>query len=382
MILQKAQKDFMENNSKIRIGFFPYTGGLNPYIDILREELDKSGNFIVLPFYISIYSALISSKNYDVVYLNWYENIQGKCVLRTVISAIKRILILWILKMNKCKIIVFIHNRLPHNARNIKIIKMYEKIIYLMADRLAILSSGTKNVVEEILGRTFFSKIRSKFFWVHEPTYVGSYPEKNYDYRNEWGIKEDKFIYLFFGSIEPYKNIELALKVANQIVSENRDAYFVFYGASDEAYFKRLSYQISDQRRILLIPRKVENEKMTSLIRSSNVVIMPLNIESSINSGTCFLSLCYSRNIICPLIESLKDFKTNSFYTYSYKNEQEHYNNLLNMARTAIFEFYEDNARFNERIHNFTQEIKEDYSRETVYKQLSKLIYECMEIEQ
>ena len=107
---------------------------------------------------------------------------------------------------------------------------------------------------------------------------------------------------------------------------------------------------------------------------------MPLNIKSSINSGTCFLSLCYSRNIICPLIESLKDFKSNSFYTYTYKNEKEHYNNFLNMARTAIFEFYEDNNRFNERISLFTQEIKKDYSRETIYNQLSKLIYESMGI--
>lgn len=369
----------MENyKSKIRVGFFPYSGGLNPYIDILREDLEKSGNFTILPFHISIYSVLLSSRQYDVVYLNWYENIQGKNALRTIISAIKRIFILWVLKMNKCKIIIFIHNRLPHNARNIKIIKIYEKIIYLMADRLAILSSGTQEVVKEIFDKKFFSKIQFKFFLVHEPTYVGSYPEKNYDYRKEWGIKENQFIYLFFGSIEPYKNIELALNVANQIVHENENAFFVFYGACNDIYYTKLLDQIKDHRRVLLIPKKVEIDNMTSLIKSSNVVIMPLNIESSINSGTCFLSLCYGRNVICPLIESLKDFKSNSFYTYNYINEQDHYNNLLAMARTAILEFYEDNNRFNERTSSFMQEIKEDYSREIIYCQLSKLIYESM----
>lgn len=363
---------------KINVGFFPYSGGLNPYIDILREDLVNSNLFNVNSFEISIYHALSCGMKYDVVYLNWYENIQGSNIFRTIFSALKRIVILLVLKMHGCKIIIFIHNRLPHNARNVNTIKLYEKIVYSMADKLAVLSSGTKEVVCNLLGAKFFKKISFKFTLVHEPTYIGSYPELKIDFRNRLGIDNDKFVYLFFGSIQPYKNIEMAIDVAKDIISDYAKASFVFYGLCKNDYYLKLKERINGVDRIMIIPEEIKNEELTSLIRCSNVVLMPLNQESSINSGTCFLSLCCNTNVICPEIESLKDFKEKSFYTYTYQNTNDHYTKLLEMSKLAIEEFYNDKDKFKNRINLFEKEIRSEYSREKIYGQLSNLIFEVV----
>lgn len=365
--------DKSSQNGVINVGFFPYTGGINPYIDILRDGIEKYENIKVTEFKIDI-KYNIMQKRYDVVYINWYENIQSNTMLKTILSAIKRIFILEILRRRNTRIILFAHNRMPHNVKNYTIVRAFTKCIYKIADTIAVLSKGTKTVLEKDFGEKYFCVIKDKFVWIPEPTYEGYYPKCDYNYRAKWNIAIDDFIYLTPGSILKYKNYDLIIKTAKMITKKYSKAKFIIYGQCEKTYYDKLMKLCGNNNNIVIIPETIPVENMVALIQCANVILLPLDLNSSLNSGTCFMALCFGRNIVCPRIESLKDFEEDYFFDYEYSNVEEHFNNLYDAELRAIELFYHNKREFCNRISKIQMEIHRRFSQEIVAEKLVNLI--------
>ena len=346
---------------------------MNPYISIIKDSLKEQLNCEIHEFVYNEKYYIKNKNKVDVVYFNWYENIQTKGTLRTIIRAIRRIEILFLLKKLQIKTILVIHNRVPHNSKNIKIIKWFSKQVYKMADRLIILSEGTNTVLKNDFGTCFFEKIRKKIYILPHPDYHNVYPDLNINYRQKWNISNSDFVYLFFGNIAPYKNVELIIDAAKQIVEKNKQVKFVIMGKCDFSYKKYILNKIQSTKNIITIFQEINDKELTSVIKSANVVVMPLDKRSSLNSTTVFLTLSCGVNIVCSKIAGNVEFN-GLIYDYDYDEKEQHLNNLICMCNKAYEEYNNDFNTYKSKIEKIDDILKNSHQKGVVGKKLATII--------
>ena len=365
------------NERKINVDFFPYSGGGNPYIDLLRQGVEKAGKCNIREFSMSI-KKYIKHNETDIVYLNWFDNVQNKTRIRTLYSIIKRLAILHTIKTRGTKIFIVIHNRLPHNVKNEKLIKWYMSRLFSLADVLPILSKGTTRIIQETFGNKIYENIKKKCTLIPVTHYIGVYPLSADNLRRKLNISNQDFVYLFWGSIEPYKNIELLINVAHRITNDHKDAYFIIAGKCDKEYENELHGLIDKNSQIIIIPGRIEDNELADLIDASNIVVVPLDIRSSINSGTCFVTFSLERTIICPRIPGIADFENQVFFDYIYKDNEEHALRLYEKCEEAYSEYKTSPDIFKQRGKKIKDELTAHYSNETIGKKLSDEFVKCM----
>lgn len=360
-------------NEKLNIDFYPIKSGMNPYIEIVKESLKSQMDCNIKEF---VYSEKYYLKNrdfVDVVYMNWYENVQTDSTLRTLLRALRRIEMLWLIKMCGIKTIVVIHNRIPHDSKNVNLIRWFSKRIYQIADRLVILSKGTVDICKADFGKKYYKKIDKKLVLVPHPDYYGVYPEKNLNFRNVWRVNKGDFVYLFFGNIAPYKNVEIFIEAAHKISKKNTNTKFIIMGKCNSEYKEAIIKRIGENKNIVLFPQMIDDSDLTSVIRSANVVVMPLDKESSLNSTTVFLTLSCGINVVCPRIACVSDFE-GALYDYDYSNTEEHLRELVKACEMVYEEYSMFYQTYMGRIERFKNILSKDHSKETIGKKLANTI--------
>ena len=75
----------------------------------------------------------------------------------------------------------------------------------------------------------------------------------------------------------------------------------------------------------------IKDNEIGSYLKNSEAIIVPYNKKSSLNSGTLWMCMSYSKTMILPLIGCVKDIENYDkfLYVYDYDKEEEHYNALL-----------------------------------------------------
>src|SRR5690606_41220272 len=70
----------------------------------------------------------------------------------------------------------------------------------------------------------------------------------------------------------------------------------------------------------------------------AELLVLPYDLRSSLNSGPVSFSFSYKKTVICPLIGSIEDMgegKANVFH-YSYQTDEEHADQLADQIDKAI----------------------------------------------
>lgn len=322
----------------ITVAMDPYENIKNKSIGILKKAMD--GNVRFVPFHRGL------KIDYQVAHLNFYENIYDKTKLEAFIIFIKKVGRLYYLKLKGVKIVITIHDRFVHDCEFPVLTHLLLKVMCRLADAITIMCEESKSVISEIVGDKNYKRISGKIAYIPHQHYIGAYPDNGEDVRKEFHIKEDDFVFLYFGLVRPYKNVELILEVAKRF--ENRkNVHFIIAGEPENSeYKKQIEDEIGQRGNIISILKFIPDEKIASLFRASNIVILPFDLKSSLNSGTCFLAFSIGRNVICPLNGTMKELKTAGSYTYTYKTEQEHLEELYKKAEEAYQDYMEDVEAF------------------------------------
>lgn len=318
----------------MKIGFYPYESDDNMYLSIVINNIEKNGAKVE-PFTVSIINWILGKYELDVVHFNWFDNIDARTTFKTLLRFGKRILILGILKARGVKIVVTVHNKMPHNTRFRTLAKLFLKILYTCADAITILSNDTINVLREILGEKGYQKIEKNIVTIAHPNYIGVYPASG---KSIFVNEQDKMRCLFLGAVKPYKNIELILEVASELYFEGYDIDFVIAGGGDKKYLKTLEKEAAKVKNIHFIGRFIENEEVGGLISNMDILVLPYDMKSSLNSGSCYLAFSYGKSVVCPLIGTIKEVGEENCYSYSYVDENDHKKKL----KESLIRAYED----------------------------------------
>ncbi|HAQ0365789.1 glycosyltransferase [Enterococcus faecium] len=148
--------------------------------------------------------------------------------------------------------------------------------------------------------------------------------------------RNKKMVATFIAQIKKYKNIELIIECAKRTADLNIELRII--GRASEEYKLELLELAKGLNNIVFDFRFIPDEEIEYHIRKSDILIMPYDIKSSMNSGSIFLTFSNARTVISPRISTLCEFDAHDVYSYVYNTDEEHLNKLF----AALLEAYDD----------------------------------------
>lgn len=303
----------------MKIAYYPYSIG-NDYVKYMQKAInyaDANVELIPLP---SFKDALIINNKIDIVWLNWYEILGGKKLIRVLLFLIIRVIEIILYRIKGTKIYIVFHNKEPHEMLHRKLNLWFYRFLLKSATKIIVLSDISYSEVKKLAGERALQKTVK----IQHPCYKCD--PKEYS-------KIDKFNVLFFGTLRPYKNIEMILELA----INNPTIYFIIAGKPlNDAYEKELRNLASKVTNVEFHFGFVSKEKVDYLIDKASIMIMPYNINSSLNSGVVYFAASKGINMIVPQIGSINELPNPELvYSYKYLSREEHFiklNQQLNLA--------------------------------------------------
>lgn len=159
-----------------------------------------------------------------------------------------------------------------------------------------------------------------KIFFCPHPNYIGAYgDEVPYKCENDELLKV-----LFIGAIKPYKNIEILIDVFKDFVSKPIELTIVG-NVSDNSYKEFICNYSEGVPNIKLKLEFINDKDIPSILSMCDVVLLPYDIASSLNSGTALLAFSYRKTVICPRIGTILNLPFEDYiFTYDYVSSDDH----------------------------------------------------------
>ncbi|POY34909.1 hypothetical protein C3K47_17550 [Solitalea longa] len=309
----------------MKIAFSPTDHNTNKYSKILVELLEDH-KIYAYPLH-KVLTQFELFRSVKVFHLNWYESLYSKNVFEKTIEFIRKIIILFILKICSKKIIWTMHNKIPHEGTLLILSKFLINLLTIFSSKIIIHSKISKDFLS-----ISNQKIKSKIEYIPHPNYINIYGGSKRECETH---SRDKLNLLFIGAIKPYKNIELLIDVVKIFYD---DINLTIAGKpSDDIYKQHLLSYSADIKNIALHLEFISDNDISSYIKNFDLLVLPYDIQSSLNSGTVILAFSYNKSVICPEIGTISDIQEkNHLLTYNYTNNREHTFQLMEKIKYAI----------------------------------------------
>lgn len=295
------------------------------------------------------------------VNLNWYDDINNSNKIKSIFTLVKKMVMITFLKIFKVKIIYTFHNKVAHDGKSKRENLILKKFIMKRADTISVLSTRSINYAKNIIG---IEKKMPQFFFVGHPLYHNSLKT---DVQRHEGL-----VFLYFGMVRPYKNLEMLIEVWKDLGLDG--ARLIIAGKPINNEYKNLLISLAkDINSIELILEYLPNEQLDLMISQSDIVVSPLDIKSSMNSGTLIKSMCMQKTIIIPTIEMVYDYDLDSMFAYSYDNEENHKDKLKSQFLRAYKIYLEDSDEICQMGRKLYQSVTNLNSDEVFKRRYSEL---------
>ncbi len=312
----------------------------------------------------------------SIVNFNWYEGISQKHnFIKYAYFALRKAKHYLRMKKKNIRIIYTFHNKKSHDkwnhSRIITIIdKMLITFLLKFADRIVVLSEFSKFILRDF--HLSAKEIENKVCVINHMSYYDVYKNfKAQKLQELKTIKNNTMKVLFFGTIAKYKNINLIMKLAEEMKDKN--VSFIIAGKVESDEYKEKIKEWSNYKNVNLIPRYILIEEVIALFDLADICVMPLDITSSINSGSMCLSFTLSTPVVGPEIGTMLDFPKEYNFPYFYKNKKEHYKKLKD-AFLEAYKIWQDNPddlkRRGELLFKY---LEKNYSYEITKEKYKKL---------
>ncbi len=309
--MKKIVAFYPENRLREETDYFPFI-----------ERIIKVNGWTIVD-----YKQALTDKDIKVISLNFFENVTARSFFIAFMKFVKRLLLLlWFVVLQK-KILFTVHNKIAHDTAHPIMSKMLIRLQLKAANNIIALCPETRNVVASYSNK---KKILEKIIFIPHPMQEVVFNDKR--------KQNEKMRVLFAGQIRLYKNIELVIQLANDFSDKN--VLFQIVGrVEDDDYKNKIITSVNGDNvkfEFGFIPKK----HLYELIEESDVMVLPYNKSSSLNSGMMHVSMSIGTPCICPDIGSalsLHDRRT--IYMYSYEKEDDHYESLKNTFRIALSDY-------------------------------------------
>lgn len=341
--------------------FNPPVNESNKYIAIMVNPLLESG-YRVHPLD-SFFSGLRHFRSIKLVHLNWFENLDDTSFPMMISSFFKKSLVLAVIRLSNKKLIWTMHNRVSHEKQSGYLSNILTRKLIRYSHAIIIHCNKSRDLLMEI-----HPVIACKTYYLPHPDFIDSYGP-----RVEENGSKDKLKLLFIGAIKPYKNIELLIKTAGYL--EDKVELTIAGNPKSESYKEHLARFAGMFYNIKLKLEFIPGQDIPKLIGSSDLLVLPYDLKSSLNSGTVILAFSYGKTVICPEIGTLKDMEKvgDQFLTYDYETEEEHASKLKKMMELAHQKKKDEPEVFKNMGFAMLQYVKNNNGKKSVSDNLKQL---------
>ena len=302
----------------------------NPYMVNFEESLAKEHIIVnksfnhrgVLDFFKYVFKA-------DLFVLNWIENLSLRRRGKLQIIAFQIFLI--IAKLSGKRILWVLHNKYTHDTVKNRWTDLMFKVMMRSSDFILTHSNCGIDFVKEN-----FPEYTSKVKYI-------AHPVKKVFLNN---IKEEeKFDFLLWGVILPYKGILQFLMYVNDS-SEMRSLRILIVGKClDSEYKTKINEYLSEN--IIHLDRYYEIEQIAGFAKQAKFILFTYNPESILSSGSLMDSIGMGSVIIGPSAGAFKDLST-----YSFVKTFNSYSEIIDIYKS----FDKNKYSLNSEIDSFCQE--------------------------
>ncbi len=234
----------------------------------------------------------INSSNPDLIIFDWWHPYFAFC--HFFISS-------FLNKKLKARIIFITENYISHEGHFVD--KTLTKIGLYHAKHFIALSQK----VEDELKKNFPLK---KIFRSELPIYDHlSDNEHNVSlYKENFSIKEDDRILLFFGYVRKYKGLDILLESLNLLKDSDINLKLVVAGEfyEDKDYYQRLVSNLGLNEQVIIYDKYIPNEKVKEYFLIADVVVLPY--RSATQSGILNLAYGFRKPVIVTKVGGLAEF--------------------------------------------------------------------------
>lgn len=264
---------------------------------------------------------------YDVVHLNWLENIRGNNLIKVWMNFIFRFATLLYFVLRRKPIIWTIHNKEVHGQ---ELGKSFSRIMMTAllkwSSRIHILCDATFDEIPAL------EKYRNKVVCIPHGDYIQNYPKSDLNIREKYGIAESKKILLFCGKIDPYKNIDVLVRAFCKSNMEQSDFVLLVCGScKDSLYRNKIVLASQENKNVILDFSFIPVEQMEAYLTQSLLMVAPYDKRCTLNSGTLWMAFSYGKTMVCPEIGCVRDVTNfgDIVYSYDYNSVESHENALV-----------------------------------------------------
>ena len=292
----------MSKGKKKKIFHYPCSAW-NPYNRILKDGIENQGLDVVL-----IEGRKVSTSRGEkppglkerlkqlftqagILHFHWIGSMTvGKGAGGTLVKTFFFILMLLILRLRRIKLVITLHNLLPHDKGHERVQKMSRKTVLKFFDAVVLHSADALEQADGIFG------IRKKSVVIPHPNYIGYYPDKvtREEARRYFGLDMNRNVILFFGLLRPYKQIDTLLSMLAE-PSLKEDLVLIVAGMNKLG--KDLLKDIPEKN-IILHDRFIPDEDVQYYFRCADCLVLPTSSPSALTSGAAALSITFHSPIV------------------------------------------------------------------------------------
>jgi beta-1,4-mannosyltransferase len=236
----------------------------------------------------------------QIIHLQWPEH-----MAQNSINLAKWKIILFFYKLLGGKIIWTIHNTTPHDSSKTK---FFNKTLDIIIPNLDGWIGLSRKNIELICQNENLKKIPH----AHIPHghFRALYPDtiSKKEAIDKLGLSLNSKIYLFFGTIQKYKNVPNL--VSEFINFKDTNSTLLIAGKTDNEETKsKILSLIKNNNRISFYDEWIPDSEVQNYFNAADLTIIPYG--ENFNSGVAFLSLSFNKPICCPNTPTFVELKEN-----------------------------------------------------------------------
>jgi len=272
---------------------------VNPFQPMLYSSAEQNA-LSVLP--VLRLEALddISWQGHGIVHLHWLagilQNATTEAEANAAVAAYAQRLAQW--RKNGLRIVWTVHNVMPHTMKWPHAERELRQITADAADIVHIMNRDT-----ERLTAASFRLDSRKVLHIPHPSYGDWYANviSRTHARQDLGLNTDDFIFLCFGSIQPYKGL-LELIDAYELMRQRqpgiRCSLVIAGQVDDDVYHSALKARLENRSDVRLLPGNVRDQRVQYYFNACDVVVAPY--LETLNSGVAMLAATFRRMVVAP----------------------------------------------------------------------------------
>ena len=293
----------------MRVTFFWENAGLvldraNPYGGLLARALGGIGVEMVAGYADQFDEEWVRANQgkVDVIHLNWlHQMYQAPDLTAKVARAATFINSLTLARTLGYKIVWTVHNLYPHESESHELDHLVRVAVATLATAVIVHCEHARHLVKQHFHR------EQQVMVIPHGHFIDVYPNtlSRSAARQQLGIAEDSFVYLFFGNVRPYKGLENLLETFKALPGAHLTlllAAKVFNGYGDQ--FVEQARQ-ADARILVCPSRFFANEEFQLYFNAADVSVLPF--LDVLTSGSTITALSFGLPVIVPPAGCLRE---------------------------------------------------------------------------